>query len=140
MLFNVFLTSSCIFVPKKKYLQGKDFKIFLKNGGATKKSQVGWPLTFCLKEQYAPSLYRSRFKYGVRSLNTQYFHSYCSSKSVLFMGKNDLDPRTIDLHFNVNLPIEILYQYEYVAHVERLNYGTITTCLRKCSVFRCKIK
>ena len=51
------------------------------------------------------------------------------------MGKNDLDPRTIDLHLNVNLAIEILYQYEYVAKVERLNYGTITACQRKGSAF-----
>ena len=56
------------------------------------------------------------------------------------MGKNDLDPRTIDVNLNVNLAIEILLQYEYVAQVERLNYGTITTCLRKGSAFRCKIK
>ena len=56
------------------------------------------------------------------------------------MAKNDLDPRTIDLSLNVNLAIEILYQYEYVAQVERLNYGTITACLRKGSAFRCKIK
>ena len=111
LLFNVFLALSCIFVQWRKYLQGRSFKIFLYNGGATKKSQVGWPLTFCLKEQYAPSFYRSRFKYGVRSLNTQHFHSYCPSKNVLFMGQNDLDPRTIDLNLNVNLAIEILYQY-----------------------------
>ena len=115
LLFNVFLASSCIFVQRRKYRRGKDFKIFLQNGGAAKKSQVGWPLTFCLKEQYAPSFYRSRFKYGVRSLNTQHFHSYCSSKNVLLMGQNDLDPGTIDLNLNVNLAIEILYQYEYVA-------------------------
>ena len=48
----------------------------------------------------------------------------------------DLDPRTIDL----NPPIEILYQYEYVTQVETLNYGTITACLRKGSAYRCKIK
>ena len=51
--------------------------------------------------------------------------------NVLVMGQSDLDPRTIDLNLNVNLPIEILYQYEYVAQVERLNYGTIIACLRK---------
>ena len=55
------------------------------------------------------------------------------------MGRNDLDPRTIDLTLNVNLSIEILYQYENVAQVERLNYGTITACLSKGSAFRCKI-
>ena len=33
-------TSSCIFVQRRKYLRGRDFKIFLQNGGATKKSQV----------------------------------------------------------------------------------------------------
>ena len=138
--FNVFLASSCIFVKKRKYLRGIDFKIFLENGGATKKSQVGLPLTFCLKEQYAPSFYRSHFKYGVRSLNTQHFHSYCSSKNVLFMCQSDLDPPTIDLSLNVNVATEILYQYEYVAQVERLNDGTITACLRKGSAFRCKIQ
>ena len=142
LLSKVFHASTCIFVQSRKYLRGRDFKIFLWNGGATKKSQVGWPLTFCLKEQYTPSFYRSRFKYEVRSLNTQHFHSYCSSKNVLlsFMGQNDLDPRTIDLNLNVNLAIEILYQYEYVAQVVRLNYGAITACLRKGSAFRCKIK
>ena len=56
------------------------------------------------------------------------------------MGQSDLDPRTIDLNLYVNLPIEILYQYEYVAQVERLNYGTITACLRKGSAYQCKIK
>ena len=55
------------------------------------------------------------------------------------MGQNGLDPRTIDLNINVNLAIEILYQHEYVAQVERLKYGTITACLRKGSAFRCKI-
>ena len=39
------------------------------------------------------------------------------------MGKNDLEPRNIDLNLNVNLAIEIVYHYEYVAQVERLNYG-----------------
>ena len=51
------------------------------------------------------------------------------------MGQNDLDPRTIDVNLKVNLAIEILYQYEYVAQVERLNNGTITACLRKGSAF-----
>ena len=56
------------------------------------------------------------------------------------MGKNDLDFRTIDLNLILNLAIEKLYNYEYVVQVERLNYGTITACLRKGSAFRCKIK
>ena len=56
------------------------------------------------------------------------------------MGQNYLDPRTIDLNLNVNLAIEILYKYEYIARVETLNYGTITACLRTSSAFRCKIK
>ena len=55
------------------------------------------------------------------------------------MGQSDLDPRAIDLNLYGNLPIEILYQYEYVALLERLNYGTITTCLRKGSAYRCEI-
>ena len=139
-LFNLFLASSCISVQRRKCLRGKDFKIFLQNEGATKKTQVGWPLTFCLKEQYTPSFYRSRFIYGIRSWNTQHSHIYCSSKNILFMGQIDLDPRQIDLNLNVNLAMEILYQYEYVAKVERLNYGTIKAGLRKGSAFRCKIK
>ena len=56
------------------------------------------------------------------------------------MGQNDLYPRIIDLNLKVNLAIEILYQFEYVAQVDRLNYGTITACVRKVSAFRCKIK
>ena len=55
------------------------------------------------------------------------------------MGQSDLDPRKIDLNLYGNLPIEILYQYEYVAQLEKLNYGTITTCLRKGSAYRCEI-
>ena len=59
---------------------------------------------------------------------------------MFFMDQNDLDPRTIDLHLNVNLAIEILFQYEYVAQVERLHYGAITACIRKGSAFQFKIK
>ena len=55
------------------------------------------------------------------------------------MGQNDLDPRTMDLNLNVNLAIEILYQYEYVAHVERLNCGTISACLRKVLRFDARL-
>ena len=44
------------------------------------------------------------------------------------MGKSDLDPRTIDLNLNVNLPIEILYQYEYaekpyIARLSPIEHG-----------------
>ena len=55
------------------------------------------------------------------------------------MSKNDLDPWTIDLHLNVNLAIEILYQYEYVAQVERLNFRTITAYLRKVLHFNARL-
>ena len=55
------------------------------------------------------------------------------------MGQSDLDPRTIDLHLNVNLAIEMLYQYEYVTHVERLNYGAITACLSKVLHFDARL-
>ena len=54
------------------------------------------------------------------------------------MGQSDLDPRTIDLNLNVNFSIEIFYQCEYLAQVERPNYGTITACLRKGSAYRYK--
>ena len=42
------------------------------------------------------------------------------------MGQSDLDPRTIDLGLFGNLPIELLYQYKYVAQLEtelRDNYN-----------------
>ena len=55
------------------------------------------------------------------------------------MCQSDLDPRKIDLNLYGNLPVEILYQYEYVAQLEKLNYVTITTCLRKGSAYRCEI-
>ena len=138
-ILYAFLASSCIFVQISKYLRWRDVKIFLQNRSATRKSQVGWLLIFCLKEQYADSFCRSRFKYEVRSLNTQHFHSYCSYKNVLFVGQSDLDPQKIDLNLYGNLPIELLYQYAYVAQLERLNYGTITTFLRKGSGYRCEI-
>ena len=53
------------------------------------------------------------------------------------MGKSGLVLPTIniDLNLSVNLSIEILYQYEYVAQIKRLNYGTITACLRKGSAY-----
>ena len=37
------------------------------------------------------------------------------------MDQSDLDTRTIDLNLYGNIPIEILYQYEYVAQSEKLN-------------------
>ena len=55
------------------------------------------------------------------------------------MGQSDPDPRKIDLNLDGNLPNEILYQYAYVAQLERLNYGTITTFLKKGSAYRCEI-
>ena len=88
-ILSVFLASSCIFLQIKKYMRWRNIKIFLQNGSATRKSQIGWPLTFYLKEQYAASFYRSRFKYGIWSLTTQHFHSYCSSKKVLFMARSE---------------------------------------------------
>ena len=33
------------------------------------------------------------------------------------MGQSDLDPRKIDLNLYWNLPIELLYQYAYVAQL-----------------------
>ena len=47
------------------------------------------------------------------------------------MGQSDLDPRKIDLNLYGNLPIEILYQYAYVAQLVRTNYGAITTLLER---------
>ena len=67
------------------------------------------------------------------------FHSYFSYKHVLFMGQRDPDPRKIDLILYWNLPIEIVYQNAYITQLERLNYGTITTFLKKVSAYRCEI-
>ena len=52
----------------------------------------------------------------------------------------DIEWFVLFLHLNVNLAIEILYQYEYVAQEERLNDGLMTASLRTGSAFRCKIK
>ena len=138
-ILNAFLASSCIFVQRRKYLRWRDVKMLLPNGSVTRKSQVCWPLNFCLKNQYAYYFCRSRFKYGVRNLNTQHFHSYCSYKNVLLMVQSDLNPRTIDLKLYGNLPFEKLYKYEYVAQLERLNCGTVITCFRNGSAYRCDI-
>ena len=81
-VLNAFLASSCIFVQRRKYLWWRDVKICLQNGSATRKSQVGWSVTFCRKEQNAASFCRSCFKYGVGSLNIQHFHNYCSYKNL----------------------------------------------------------
>ena len=78
---------------------------------------IGWPLTFCRKEQCAPSFYRSRFKYGVRSLNTQHFLSYCSCKNVLFMGQSDLDPWITDLYVYLN----VAFLFETCTNTSRLH-------------------
>ena len=45
------------------------------------------------------------------------------------MGQSDLDSRTIDLHLYGNFPVEILYQYEYVVQLEKLNYGQLQQVL-----------
>ena len=55
------------------------------------------------------------------------------------MGQSDLDPKQIDPNLYGNLPIAILYQYAYVVQLERLNYGTIATFLRKGFAYRCEI-
>ena len=37
----------------------------------------------------------------------------------MLIGQSDLVPRTIDMDLYVNLLLEIFYQYEYVAQLER---------------------
>ena len=135
---SVFLALSCIFVQRRKYLRWRDVKVFLQDGRrrAFSKSQVGWPLaSSAIRGFFLPFT----FQIWSKKLYTQHFQSNCSSKNVLFMGKSDLEPCIIDLNLCVNLPIEIPYQYEYVAHMKRLNFLTITTCLRKSSAYRCEI-
>ena len=57
------------------------------------------------------------------------------------MGQSDRDPRKIDQNLYWNLHIQILYMYQHkcVAQLEKLNYGTITTYLRKGFAYRCEI-
>ena len=55
------------------------------------------------------------------------------------MGQSDIVSQTIDLNLCVYLSIEILYQYEYIAQVESMNYETITRYRRKGSAYRCKV-
>ena len=100
--------------------------------------RLTWPLTFCLKDQYAASFYRSRIKYGVRSFDAQ---NHWDRKNDLFLGQSDLDHRAIVPCLYVNLPIDIWYQYQYVAQSDRLNYmyGIITTCLWTCFAYQCDI-
>ena len=97
-ILSVIFSPSCILVQRRKYLQWRDDWVFLQNGSAIRKSQAGWPLTFCLKDKHAASFYRLHSKYGLRSFwNTQNFNGYCTSKIALFMSQSDFDPRTNDL-------------------------------------------
>ena len=134
-ILSVFLASSRIFVQRKKYLRWRDVRIFFKNWSATRRSQLEWPLTFWLNEQYAASFYLSRFKYRKRSLNTQNVHRYCSSKNVLLMCQIDLDPWIIDLNLSSCWDILTIR----ICCTVRLFNGTITGSLRKGSAYRCKM-
>ena len=59
------------------------------------KVQGGWHLTFCLKDQNAASLNRSRFKYGVRILTNQNVHTYCYIKNVFLMSERNFEPQPL---------------------------------------------
>ena len=132
---RVFLSSSCIFVHRKKYLRWRDDNVFLENGNATRKSQVDLTFDLLPKRSVRRFIYRSRIKYEVRSLNIQNLHIHCNRKYDLSLSQSDLDPRVIDLTLCVNLTIETLYQYQYIAQFETMKYGII----RNDSAYECDI-
>ena len=76
-------------------------------------------------------LFRLSFEYEVRSLNIANIQRYNTGKNVLFLNPSDLDPRKVDLFLYKSIPFVILYQYHFFVPQNRLNYGTIRTCLRK---------
>ena len=55
------------------------------------------------------------------------------------MSHNDLDPKKIDLFLSASIPFVVLYHYHFVLHPDKLNYGTIRTCLEKGSEYRWEI-
>ena len=138
-ILSVLLLLSCICVQRWKFLQWIDVKVFLEKWNPTRKSQIDWPLTFGIKDQYTASFYRSRINNGPESLKTQNLYSSCNRKHYWFLSQSEFDPREIDLTLYVNLYTEILFQYQYVLQSERMDYGIIKRCLRKSSAYRSDI-
>ena len=103
----------------------------VRNKKATRELQEGWPVTFCLKDQYLASFSRLSFEYEERSLIIAKIQRYCTAKNAPFLSHSDLDLKEIDPFLYGSIPFIIMYQYQYVVQPDRLNYGTIGTCLRK---------
>ena len=93
--------------------------------------QEGWPLTFRLKDQFLAFFLRLSIEYEVRSIIIAKIKRYCMGKNAPFLSHSDLDLQTIDPFLYGSIPFMIMYQYQYVVQADRLNYGTIETCLRK---------
>ena len=91
--------------------------------------QEGWPLTFWLEDQYLTSFLRLSFEYEVRSIIIVKIERYCRIQNAQILSHRDIDLQTIDPFLYGSIPFMIMYQF--VVQIDRLNYGTITTCLRK---------
>ena len=126
-VLGVFQLSSFFFLQSWIHLSFKGVKIL----NVTRESQKGWPLTFWLKDQYVAFFFRLTSEYELGSLNNAKFQRYCTGKHAPFSCHNDLDPRKIDMFLYASIPLLIMYQYQSVVQPDRLNYGTIWTCLRK---------
>ena len=134
-IHSVFYSSSCIFVQRRKYLWWHYSRMEMQPGS----HRLTDLRPFASKIN---TLLLLSFPYQTWGKKPKYWnlHSYCNrKKNDSFVSQSDLDPRVIDLTLYGNLPIQILYQYQYVAQSERLNNGIITTCLRNGSAYRCDI-
>ena len=74
---------------------------------------------------------RLSFEYEVRNLNIEEIQSYSTRKNILFVSLSDLDPQQIDMFLRAGILFVELYQYHFVVHPNRPNYGIIRTCHRK---------
>ena len=84
-----------------------------------------------LRDQYLAPFIRFSFEYEVRSLIIAKIQRYCTGKHAPFLSHIDLDLQKICPVLHGSIPFMIMYQYQYVVQPDRLNEGSIGTCLRK---------
>ena len=130
-VLGVFQSSSFIFFRSCMHLWFKGVKVFCQKQSATRELQEGWPLTFWLKDQYFASFSRLSLEFEVRSLIIAKIKRYWPGKNAPFLSHSDLDLQKSDPFLYGSIPFMTMYQYQYVVQPDRLNYGTIGTCLRK---------
>ena len=85
---------------------------------------------FWLKDQYLASFSRLSVEHEVRSLLIAKIQRYCFGKNARFLSHSDLDLQKIDPFLYGSISFMIMYQYQYVVRSDKLNYGTVGTCLR----------